>query len=235
MAADRRRRHLPTSPCLMKTHAPLLLPLLFAIAVDARADETVMVRTDAFRLDLRPSPRAICPSRTERLAYDTRWSADTADASVLTIDGTETDPFQEPLGAHSWSPDHGGLYQMTLSFRDAAGQPVGETLSASFLAPDEAILRRPLSGIRVSPNENGGTIVDLGLTIDSETGWHTVFTCTNLMDQAWVAAEDSRKTSVLLENVKPATISLSDWSDSVRFFTLVTSIYQSFKRGDPLP
>ena len=232
------KRQTQTSHPPMKTQTHVLLSLLIlAAAVSARAGEVVTMRTEAFRLDLRPSPRATCPSRTEWLAYDVGWSDDVATAGVLAIDGTEADPFQEPSGAQGWSPDRGGLFQMTLSFRDTNGQPVGETLSASFLAPDESILRRLLSGIRVSSEngENGGTTVDLDLPVDSETGWHTVFTCTNLVEQAWVAAEDSRATSVLLEGANPATIRLSGWPDNVRFFTLVTSFYRSFKRGDPLP
>ena len=228
-----------TSHPSMKTQTHVLLPLLFLAAANfARAGDFVTVQTDAFRLDLRPSPRATCPSRTEWLAYDVGWSADVATAGVLAIDGTEAEPFQESVGAQSWSPDRGGLYQMTLSFRDADGQLVGEPLSASFIAPEESILRRLLSGIRVAAGENGengGTIVELGFPVDSETGWHTVFTCTNLVEQAWVAAEDSCATSVLLEGANPATIRLSGWPDSVRFFTLVTSFYRSFKRGDPLP
>ena len=57
----------------MKTKTILLLPLLFAAAVSARA-EAVVVQTDAFRLDLRPSPRVVQAGTTE--TGDERRAAD---------------------------------------------------------------------------------------------------------------------------------------------------------------
>ena len=98
-------------------------------------------------------------------------------------------------------------------------------------------MRRASAAFRVLPDgtvPGSGTAVSLSHAVDPETGWHTVFTCTNLAEQAWVAAEDSRPTSGLLARPGPAETTLGGWLENVRFFTLVTSMYKAFKRGDRL-
>ncbi len=204
----------------------------------ATADGTT-ARTDAFRLDLRPSPRAVWPSRTECLIWDARWAEPGSAAATvrLALEGGDAETPSGESGDTEWTPDHGGLFEFSLASFDAAGEPIGEVLRASFVAPDEAVLRRASAAFRVLPDgtvPGGGTAVSLSHAVDPETGWHTVFTCTNLVEQAWVAAEDSRPTSGLLARPGPAETTLGGWLGNVRFFTLVTSMYKAFKRGDQL-
>ena len=216
----------------------LSLMLLSAFALSARG-EAITTRTEAFRLDLRPSPRATWPSRTEELTWDVHWAEPGVEAVTLQL-ALDGESYGTPVGESGetgWTPDHGGLFEFSLAAFDADGAPLGEVLHASFFAPEEAVLRRMTSSIRVAPDEAGASgevPVFFTHAVDPETGFHTMFTCTNLLDQVWIAAEDSRPTSALLAQPNPAALDLHGWGGPVRFFTLVTSMYRSFKRGDRL-
>ena len=199
----------------MKTRI-LPLILLLSLAPCARGD--IAVSTAAFRLDLRPSPRATWPSRTERLAWDVRWAEPGVAASTLqlTLDGASFGTPEGASGESGWSPDHGGLFEFSLASFDADGAPLGEVLHASFLAPEEAVRRRVTNTIRVDPEDAGESIpVSFTHAVDPETGYHTMFTCTNLVEQAWVAAEDSRPTAELLSRPDPATLNLRGWGGPI--------------------
>ena len=157
----------------------------------------------------------------------------------LALEGGDAETPSGEAGDKEWTPDHGGLFEFSLASFDAAGEPLGEVLHASFVAPDEAVVRRASAAFRVLPDgtvPGGGTAVSLSHAVDPETGWHTIFTCTNLAEQAWVAAEDSRATAALVaESSGFVSVLFSGWPENIRFFTLVTSMYRSFRRGDPLP
>ena len=113
----------------MKTKTLLLLSLLLAGTVDARAGGAVTARTDAFRLDLRPSPRVVAAGATESLAYSTRW--DGGDAAAIALDGEAFGSYAGE-GTANWTPSASGLYAFTHS-ASLGGTAVGETLTASFL------------------------------------------------------------------------------------------------------
>ena len=231
---DNHRRRFRITRDLMKTR---ILPLILLLAIAPCARGGTAVSTAAFRLDLRPSPRAAWPSRTERLAWDVRWAEPgmTATMMRLALDGESFGTPEGASGESGWSPDHGGVFEFSLSSFGADGNPLGEVLHASFVAPEEAVLRRVTDTIRVDTEDAGDSVpVSFTHAVDPETGYHTMFTCTNLVEQAWVAAEDSRPTSTLLAQPNPASLDLGGWGGPVRFFTLVTSMYRSFKRGDRL-
>ena len=113
----------------MKTKTLLLLSLLLAGTVDAQAGGAVTARTDAFRLDLRPSPRVVAAGATESLAYSTRW--DGGDAAAIALDGEAFGSYAGE-GTANWTPTASGLYAFTHS-ASLGGAAVGETLTASFL------------------------------------------------------------------------------------------------------
>ncbi len=114
----------------MKTKAFLLLSLLSAGAVspslaaldsplpegvNARADGAVTARTDAFRLDLRPSPRKVEPGDGETLAFSSRWADPSIEAASveITLDGARHLTLPSGEGMFDWTPNRGGLFTFT--------------------------------------------------------------------------------------------------------------------------
>ncbi|MBQ3809635.1 MAG: hypothetical protein II839_02310, partial [Kiritimatiellae bacterium] len=78
-----------------------------------------------------------------------------------------------------------------------------------------------------------GVYVDLEHEVQSDYAYHTYFTCTDLKTGAWVAAEDSRKTSELTVDDDVAAVRLRA-DGPVRFYALGVSD-TPYKAGEPLP
>ena len=87
-----------------------------------------------------------------------------------------------------------------------------------------------ITGISLSAD---GTTVTIEHKVDPAAAYHTIFTCTDLSRQEWVAAESSRPTAQLTVVDGKATVELPA-SGNVRFFAASTS-GRAFASSEPLP
>ena len=125
----------------MKTKTFLLLFLLSACAVGARAETEVAgkrltrVESNETAIDLRADPRRVEPGESERMAFSAKWAnpSQTAASVEIALDGAPYLTLPGGEGTFGWTPDRGGLFTFTHTAVDASGNPFGDAYQASFL------------------------------------------------------------------------------------------------------